>query len=37
MVLEESERLAEALRELVIHGRGIEHLQPFTTRRSGHL
>ena len=36
-VLEQSERLAEALRELVIHGRGIEHLQPFTTRRSGHL
>jgi len=36
-VLEESERLAQALRELVVHGKGIELLQPFTTRRGGHL
>lgn len=36
-VLRESERLAVALRELVVHGKGIEQLQPFTTRRGGHL
>lgn len=37
LVLAESERLAQNLRELVSSGRGIEQIQPFTNRRGGHV
>ncbi|MDO8908323.1 MAG: patatin-like phospholipase family protein [Pseudohongiella sp.] len=36
-VLGESERLAQELRDLVNNGKGIESIQPITTRRSGHV
>lgn len=36
-VLTQSQRLAQDLRELVNTGRGIEHIQPFTPRRGGHV
>lgn len=36
-VLTDSERLAVALRELVVNGKGIDKIMPFTTRRGGHI
>ena len=36
-VLAESERLAQALRDLVNTGKGLEDIQAFTTRRGGHV
>jgi len=36
-VLSESERLAEGLRDLVEHGKGIEHIRPFRPWRKKHV
>lgn len=37
LVLAESERLAVELRELVVSGKGIDKIMPFSTRRGGHI